>query len=168
MLQEIDFVKAPVMTSPNNLVLICTEKPDGSTNLATVSFFNFLSYNPPMLGFAMGKRSFSGQRVRETGKVIVTVPGQSLKGIAMGCGTVSGRDMDKVGSFRVKMQAVPDSSIQIPEDTKAAFVATLQQVVETGDHNLYICNVEKAYGDEEKEALFAWNGYSKLGPVPKK
>ena len=168
MMQEIDFVKAPVFTSPNSLVLICTEKPDGSTNLATVSFFTYLSYEPPMIGFAMGRKSFSAQRVRETGKVIVAVPGRSLAGIAMGCGTVSGRDMDKAAAFRVKLQPVPGSAIQIPEDTKVAFAASLRETVETGDHVLYICDVDKVYGDEEREALFAWNGLSKIAPAVKK
>ena len=33
------------------------------------------------------------------------------------------------------------------------------------DHYLYICEVEKVYGNEAEGALFAWNGYSKTAPA---
>ena len=33
---KISIDHAPAYTSPNSMTLICTEKPDGSTNLATV------------------------------------------------------------------------------------------------------------------------------------
>ena len=36
-----------------------------------------------MVGFATGKQSHTGKRVRETGKVIVTVPCESLAGAVM-------------------------------------------------------------------------------------
>ena len=34
-MKKIDISNAPAYTSPNSMTLLCTEKPDGSTNLAT-------------------------------------------------------------------------------------------------------------------------------------
>lgn len=148
MMKEISFGKATKLTSPNPLVLICTEKPDGSMNFAPVSFVSFLSFNPPMVGFAMGKSSYSGQRVRETGKVILSVPGKSLSNVVMSCASASGRNTDKVRKFNIELVEVPGSSIKIPTDSKLALNATLNQTVEVGDHYLYICNLEKMYSDD--------------------
>mgnify|MGYP005763278107 FL=1 len=39
-MNKIEITKAPVFTSPNPITLICTEKPDGSTNLATLPFWS--------------------------------------------------------------------------------------------------------------------------------
>ena len=36
-MNKINISNAPAYTSPNSMTLICTEKPDGSTNLATVA-----------------------------------------------------------------------------------------------------------------------------------
>ena len=36
---KISIDHAPAYTSPNSMTLICTEKPDGSTNLATLAFW---------------------------------------------------------------------------------------------------------------------------------
>ena len=79
-MKELNIMEATVLTSPNPLTLICSKKEDGSTNLAPICFVSYLSFNPPMVGFATGKQSHTGKRVRETGKVIVTVPGESLAG----------------------------------------------------------------------------------------
>ena len=143
-MKELNIMEATVLTSPNPLTLICSKKEDGSTNLAPICFVSYLSFNPPMVGFATGKQSHTGKRVRETGKVIVTVPGESLAGAVM---------------------AVEGSDIQIPADTRLAMVATLQQSVEVGDHILHICQVDKFLGDEDKKGLYAWNGFGKVAPA---
>ena len=83
-------------------------------------------------GFATGKQSHTGKRVRETGKVIVTVPGESLAGTVMACGASTGAKTDKVAANNIEMMAVEGSDIQIPVDTRLAMVATLQQSVGGG------------------------------------
>ena len=57
------------------------------------------------------------------------------------------------------------STIKIPHHTRVAIQCSLKEYHETGDHYLYICDVEQVYGDETEEALFAWNGYSQLSPA---
>lgn len=57
--------------------------------------------------------------------------------------------------------------IKIPKHSRVAIQCSLKEYHETGDHYLYICEVEQVYGDESEEALFAWNGYSSLRPASK-
>ena len=95
-MKELNIMEATVLTSPNPLTLICSKKEDGSTNLAPICFVSYLSFNPPMVGFATGKQSHTGKRVRETGKVIVTVPGESLAGAVMACGASTGAETDHI------------------------------------------------------------------------
>lgn len=59
-MKEITLPKASQLTSPNPVTLVCTEKEDGTTNLAAVSWWTYLSYNPNMIAYAMAKTSFSG------------------------------------------------------------------------------------------------------------
>ena len=118
-----------------------------------------------MVGFATGKQSHTGKQVRETGKVIVTVPGESLAQTVIACGASTGAKTDKVAANNIEMMAVEGSDIQIPVDTRLAMVATLQQSVEVGDHILHICQVDKFLGDEDKKSLYAWNGFGKVAPA---
>ena len=86
-MRELNIMEATVYSSPNPLTLICSLNEDGTTNLAPICFVSYLSFNPPMVGFAAGKQSHTGKRVRETGKVIVTVPGESLTQAVVACGS---------------------------------------------------------------------------------
>ena len=45
-MKELNIMEATVLTSPNPLTLICSQKEDGSTNLAPICFASYLSFNP--------------------------------------------------------------------------------------------------------------------------
>ena len=164
-MEKITLPKASALTSPNPVTIVCTQKPDGGTNLATVSWWTYLSFNPNMIAYAMAKTSYSGEMVRSNKKVILTIPGAEIADAVMGCGSTTGRDTDKIAKFGIEMQEVADSEIKIPLHSRAAIQCSLKEFIETGDHYLYICNVEQVYGNEAEEAVFAWNGYAKIAPA---
>lgn len=164
-MNKINLPQAAKLTSPNPVTVVCTLKPDGSTNLATVSWWTYLSFNPNMIAYAMAKTSYSGEMVRDTQKVILTVPGAEIADAVMGCGSTTGRNTNKVEKFDIDLMEVEDSSIKIPVHSRVAIQCSLKEFHEVGDHYLYICNVEQVYGNEEEQALFAWNGYSQLRPA---
>ena len=85
-MKEINIGQATALTSPDPLVLVCTQKEDGSLNMAPVSFFMYASFNPPMLVFGMGKAANSGENIRRTGKAVLATPGISLKDTVMAYG----------------------------------------------------------------------------------
>lgn len=164
-MNKISLSQASTLTSPNPVTLVCTQKPDGSTNLATVSWWTYLSYNPNMIAYAMAKTSYSGEMVRNNKKVILTIPGVTIADEVMSCGMSTGRDTDKIAKLGIEMQEVPNSEIKIPLHSRVAIKCSLKEFIETGDHYLYICNVEDVYGNEQEEAVFAWNGYSQIRPA---
>ena len=132
-MEKIKLAQASHLTSPNPITVVCTEKPDGSTNLATVSWWTYLSFNPNMIAFAMAKTSYSGERVRETGNVIVTIPGAEIADAVMGCGSTTGRNTDKVGKFGIELASVEGSKIQIPAYSRVAIQCHMKEYHETGD-----------------------------------
>ena len=167
-MKEINIGQATAITSPDPLVLVCTQKEDGRLNMAPVSFFMYASFNPPMLAFAMGKASNSGENIRRTGKAVLAAPGVSLKEAVMAYGSANGGKADKLNETPIALQSVEGSDIQIPEDSRIAFIVSLAQTIESGDHYLYLCNIEKMVADDTKEALFAWDGYAKVAPAQEK
>ncbi len=164
-MNKINLPQAAKLTSPNPVSLVCTQKPDGFTNLATVSWWTYLSFNPNMIGYAMAKTSYSGEMVRNNKKVILTIPGTEIAEAVMGCGSTTGRDTDKVAQFGIELTEVEGSDIKIPVHSRVAIVCSMKEYHEVGDHYLYICDVEQVYGNEVEEALFAWNGYSQVRPA---
>ena len=166
-MKKIDLPFASKLTSPNPVSLVCTQKPDGSTNLATVSWWTYLSYNPNMIAYAMAKTSYSGEMVRSNQKVVLTIPGAELADAVMGCGSCSGRDTDKAARFGIELTSIEGTSIQVPLHSRLAIVCRLKEYHQAGDHYLYLCDVEQVYADINEAALCAWNGYSSVAPAVK-
>lgn len=164
-MNKINLPQAAKLTSPNPVTVVCTQKPDGSTNLATVSWWTYLSFNPNMIAYAMAKTSYSGEMVRSNRKVILTIPGAEMAEAVMGCGSTTGRDTDKAAKFDIELTEVDGSAIKIPVHSRVAIVCSMKEFHEVGDHYLYICDVNQVYGNEAEEALFAWNGYSQVRPA---
>ena len=154
-MQEITLAGAAKISSPNPVTIVCTQKPDGSTNIAAVSWWTYLSYNPNMIAYAMAKTSYSGEMVRQNKKVILTIPSDKIADVVMECGSSTGRNTDKITKFGVKMKVLPDCNISVPEYSALAIVCKLKEYIETGDHDLYLCIVEKVYAEEQAKAVLA-------------
>lgn len=167
-MKEINIGQATAITSPDPLMLVCTKKEDGSLNLAPVSFFMYASFQPPMLAFAMRPTANSSINIMRTQKAVLAAPGTSIKDAVMAYGSVNGGDRNKLEENPVALQNIDGTDISFPEDSRIAFAVTLEQTVKAGDHNLYLCNIEKILADDSKEALFAWEGYAKVAPAQEK
>ncbi len=164
-MKALSLIEAAKLTSPNPVSLVCSLTPSGDTNLGTVSWWTYLSLNPELIGFAMMKPSYTGERVRETKKVVLTVPGEELAKQVMQCGCSTGRTRNKAKEFGIALKSLPGCDILIPEHSAVAVECSLREFIEVGDHYLYICSVNNVYGDEKETPLFAWNGYSKIAPA---
>lgn len=164
-MESLSLIEAARFTSPNPVSLICSRTPSGDTNLATVSWWTYLSLNPEIIGFAMMKTSYTGEMVRADGHVVLTVPGEPLAEKVMRCGSSTGRTRNKAKEFNIELESLPDSDIKIPAHSVIAVQCTLRQFVDVGEHYLYICNVEHVYAERKETPLFAWNGYAKIAPA---
>lgn len=164
-MKEMNIFEATALTSPNLLTMVCTANEDGTTNLAPLCFVSYLSFDPAMIGFAAGKQSHTGKRVRDTGKAIIAVPGNSLAEAVVACGASTGADTNKVEQFGIEMMSVEGSDIQAPADSKLLFLVDLAQSMEVGDHILHVCTIEKILGDESVKNLYAWNGFGVVAPA---
>ena len=132
-MEKINLAKAAAYTSPNPVTIVCTQKPDGSTNFATVSWWTYLSYNPNMVAYAMAKTSYSGEMVRKNKKVVITVPSEKITDAVLGCGSTTGRNTDKIEKFGIATQSLPDSDIKVPEHSCLAIVCTLKEFIYSGN-----------------------------------
>lgn len=164
-MQSLSLLDAAKHTSPNPVSLICSRTPDGKTNLATVSWWTYLSLEPETIGFAMMKPSYTGEQVRSTRRLVLTIPGVPLARAVMQCGSTTGRTQDKAATFDIALKELPDCDIRIPVHSAVAMQCRLRDYVDVGDHYFYICDVEHVYADADETPLFAWKGYAKIAPA---
>ena len=167
-MKEIKIAQAPVFTSPNPMTFICSKKANGKMNMATLAFWTYASTNPGKIVFSLNKEAYTLELLAKNKEVVIAVPGVSLAGALIACGTSSGRDTDKVEKFGIEMQKLDGTDIEVPKDTRLAIVADVCETVDANDHVLHICNVKNVFADESVEAVFGWNGYAELAAAQKK
>ncbi len=167
-MNKINISNAPAYTSPNSMTLICTEKPDGSTNLATLAFWAFASTNPGKIMFSLNKGAYSLELLAEKKEVVLAIPGVELTGALIGCGTCSGRDTDKAAKVGLTMQEVEGTNIKAPVPCKLLIHATVAQTMDADDHVVHLCDVKGVYGDEDVNAVFGWKGYAEFAAAQQK
>ena len=133
-MKEIKIAQAPVFTSPNPMTFICSKKADGKTNMATLAFWTYASTNPGKVVFSLNKGAYTLELLAKNKEVVITIPGISLAGTLIACGTSSGRDPDKVEKFGLAMQRLDGMVIVIPYTTRLALVASVCETVDEDDH----------------------------------
>ena len=164
-MKDLNIIEAYGYTSPNSLMMACTLKEDGSTNLAPVCFMTILSFKPPMIGFMFGGKNLTTERLQTTGKIILATPGKSLSEQVMACAKCHGHDHDKAKEFGIELKEVVGSEIRIPVDSKLVLQCSFVKSLETGDHLFHICNIDKISGDDTVVGLHAWDGFGKVAPA---
>lgn len=158
-MERITITEAEKKTSPNSISLICTKAADGSTNLTTVSWWTYLSNHPPMIGFAVSKKSYCFECLTSNKQVVLSIPGKSIAAEAYKCGCFSGRDINKSEIFEIKLIG---NDIKFPEHSKLAFKCIVENYVSAGDHMFFICKILDIFYNKSETQIYAWDGYSYL------
>jgi flavin reductase (DIM6/NTAB) family NADH-FMN oxidoreductase RutF len=161
-MEQITISEAQKSTSPNPITLICAETPTGIINLTAVSWWTYLANHPPMIGFAISKKSFTGELILSSGKAVLSIPGEAIAEEAFQCGCLSGRHTNKAEKLGI---VLTETAIKFPVHSKLAFVCTLESSVDVGDHTFFICKVDDIFYNKNEEQLYSWGGYSKLAPL---
>lgn len=161
-MNKISISEAQKATSPNSISLICAKNPFGITNLTPISWWTYLSNTPPMIGFAISKKSYTGELILNTGKAVLSIPGEAIQESAFHCGCESGRNINKSQKYNIELTG---DNLKFPLHSKLAFICTLKNTTNVGDHIFYICNVEDIYYNVAEKQIYAWNGYSMLAPL---
>ena len=165
MKKEITIGEAQRLTSPNPFAVLGTEKPDGTANLMAVSWWMYTSNHPASMAVCLSNKGLSGSLIRERKLFSLSVVGETLKTAAFRCGTCSGRDHNKAEEFGIETEKDEESGAVYVRDARVNFILKLTDSVPVGDHTLYLAEVQKIFGDDEKPGLFAMNGYGKLETV---
>ena len=149
-------------TAPQPVALICTLKPDGSVNLAPVAWWTYVESVPPMVGFSMAKESYTCELVKKTGKLALCLPGEAIADEVYKCGSVSGRDVDKVKEYGIKLT---EAAVPFPVHSRLVFECTVNQEVIAGDCVFFICAASQILADESQKHIYTWGRSKKLEAV---
>ncbi len=133
-------------------VLLLTTSHKGVANVMTMSWHTMLEFEPPLVGCVVSAGDFSFAALNTSRQCVLNIPTCDLATQVVGCGNVSGADVDKFAKFGLTKKSA--SLIDAP--MIAECYANLEcRVVDTrlkNRYNFFVMEVVKAWIDPSCKA----------------
>lgn len=134
---------------PYNATLISCQGRSGPPNACAIAWIMPASFNPPMLVFAVRKKSHSYKLLEETKEFVVNIAGFDLAGQVLYCGRRSGKDVDKFKATGLSVGKAKKVSAPVVSECTAHIECRLAEAIPKGDHVLMIGEVLAAYARKD-------------------
>ena len=154
----------PISPTPAGLIVSIDAK--GKPNIIALGeIFNLSVMSPVLIGIAIRDTRYSWELIKKQKEFTINLPPATLLNTVIGCGSCSGRDVDKFARFN--LTAVPSKKVkppiiaECPVNLECKFIESHR----TGDHDLFIGEVVLEHVDEDKVDANGERDESKMDPL---
>ena len=145
------------LLNPGSVVLI-TVGDGNKDNLFPVTWNMSIRKDPGMVAILSGKRHYSYPFIAGTGEFGMNVPDISIADAVLGCGTISGRDVeDKFSRFGLSRQKAQKIKPPLVKEAIAHLECRVCQMVDLGASSLIIGQIVAAAADPRHFQKGEWN-----------
>jgi len=137
------------MLYPTPVVLVTSIDKNGKPNALTIAWITPTSYDPPMVALSIRPERYSYGLIKESGEFVVNIPTVDLLKQVTTCGTISGRDIEKLK--QANLTPLPARKVKPPilKECIAYLECKVVKEMETGDHILVVGSVVSAYAKQK-------------------
>jgi len=145
---EIPLFQAHRLLAPRPLCLLTVHYKDRD-NVMPVAWVAPISLDPPMVLMAIHPSRYSHDMLRRSEACVLNIPGRRLLDQVLGCGSVSGSDVDKFSTYG--LEAEPGRRVEAPWLTEclAHLECSVTTMLSPGDHSLFMAQVVGAWAEED-------------------
>jgi flavin reductase (DIM6/NTAB) family NADH-FMN oxidoreductase RutF len=146
---EVPLDKVHRLISSGAVVLVTAEYK-GRANVMAAAWVTPISHKPPLVALAIHPERYTHELIKRSGAFILNVPGRPLLEQVYKCGTLSGADVeDKFVAAGLTRGAGQQVDAPWVEECLAHLECGVVTAYETGDHTLFIGEVQGAWAEEE-------------------
>ncbi|HJR64127.1 MAG TPA: flavin reductase family protein [Gemmatimonadaceae bacterium] len=135
------YISGAVMDGPVALLLVLA---NGRRNAATISCFSELAHHPTSLWVSIATGSYTHDLVLQAGAFTLAVLSDRQRQIALACGSVSGRDQDKVATLAV--HASPSGLLAV-DGALASSLCRVRERIALNDHTVFLADIVEGVMD---------------------
>jgi len=142
---------------PRPTVVLVTLCPGGRVNAMPASWNTPVSEDPPTVAVAVERESYTHECLEHHPEATINVPPDTLVDTVYALGSVSGRDVDKVERFKLRLE--PSSRVKPPRwsEAIASLEARVHSKLEVGEVTLYVFEVLEALVDTSYYTRWGWD-----------
>lgn len=141
-------------------VLIGTGKGE-EANLITAAMIHVFSIDPPMVGTGISPKRHSFGLLEEYEEFTVNVPHSGMLKEIKGCGSTSGRDIDKFKRFDLTKERCETIEVPGVKEFPLILECKVKKQIETGDHHWFVgevMNAKKSEDFQREKSILYWGG----------
>lgn len=153
-----------------NVGLITSNGPNGH-NIQAAEWTHHVSYSPGMIAVSIGKDRTTRENILASREFGVSLAATDQNAIAVIAGGSHGRDVDKVGALKelgFKFYKAKKINALLVEGIALNAECKVVDVVEVGDHTLFIGEVLDVKISPKEPIIYHGNRYFKLGELIEK
>ncbi len=144
-----------------------------NTNLITVALVHVFSFEPPYIGIGIAPSRYSFSLLRDNPEFTINVPSSEDMAAVIGCGSVSGKSVDKFSEFDLTPQESTKISTRGIQEFPITLECRVEKDVSVGDHVWFIGKVVSASvlrtGVDRSDLVLYWAGeFRRPGEILKK
>ena len=142
---------------PRPTIVVITVCPNGRVNAMPASWNTPVSEEPPTVAVAIDRESYTHECLEYHGEATINVPPSDLVDLVYALGTVSGRSIDKIEKYKLKLE--PSSRVKPPRwsDAIAVLETRVKERVDVGEVRLYVFEVMGAHVKEGLYTRWGWD-----------
>jgi flavin reductase (DIM6/NTAB) family NADH-FMN oxidoreductase RutF len=138
-------------------------------NIITISLYHLISLDPPMVGIGVRGNRYSHSLLKEIGDFCLNIPSKDMVKATNGCGTVSGRDVNKFEEFGLTAEPGVKITSKTITECPLSLECKITDVLRPakGSHDWFVGEVVHASCEKDyvpQDALLYWAGkYRDIG-----
>lgn len=134
------------LLEPGPVVLITTVGK-GHSNVMTQSWHTMLEFEPPLVGCVISDRNYSFGLLKAGKECVINIPSVELTEQVVGCGNVSGADVDKFEKFGFTRKPATDVSAPLIDECFANLECRVVDTRMVNRYCLFVLEVVRAWID---------------------
>ncbi len=124
-------------------LIACGNKKEN--NIITLAWVGVVNSSPPMISAAVRPNRHSHDIIRDTGEFSVNLPRADQVDLSDGCGTLSGRDLDKFEHFNLTAVRGTLEHAPLIDECPVSLECKVEKTLELGSHTLFLGRVVSTY-----------------------